>query len=901
MLRNTLLLLIATAASALAQTPADTLVGPAVATPALRPTPSMQAIRRTDEVRIDGRLDEQAWAQARPSSGFTQSWPVADAPGTERTEVRVLYDDAALYVGVRMFDDTPDLIAAQLARRDASGIFSDWVHVFIDSYHDRRSAFRFSVNPRGVQKDVFHFNDNNEDLNWDAVWEVGTNVDSAGWTAEFRIPFSQIRFSGDEAQGGRVWGFQVQREIARKEERTSWSPWSRSDAGVVSRFGELTGLVGIEPVRRVELQPYVSSRLTRDPAEEGNPFFEQNATQFNAGADVKLGLTAGLTLTATVNPDFGQVEVDPAVINLSAFESFFSEKRPFFVEGADIFRFGDVRSFNNYNFEEYFYSRRIGRRPQRSLFRPGVAYLDAPEQSTILGAVKVSGKTGPWTIGVQDAVTARERGRFVNGAGDIESSPVEPATNYFVGRLRRDLNQSNTIVGGMLTATHRDMSDGVFTDLLHDRAFLGGVDFEHRWANRRYTVSGYVARTLVEGDPTAITATQNAPARYYSRPDAGHLDFDATRTSIEGNMYEVALQRSGDFHWSLDYKRTEPGFEINDLGFHGRTDYQAFTPLVGMRWNRPSGIFRQRGVFAYSYHAWNLDNQAILHGGAIGADFDFTNFWSTGGRIGYRPETYDDRLTRGGPLSLNPAYREASLYVYSDSRKRFSAGSELYYSADASGVWSTDFGINTDFRPSTAVRIRLNPGWSRSFNTAQYVAARTDPSASSTYGSRYVFANLEQTTLLMTTRLDWTFSPTMSLELFAQPLLAAGDYTDYKEFRTPGKYDFDVYGEDRGTIARGGTCGTEESTTAYLIDPDGVGPASCFFLRDRNFNQGALRGNAVLRWEYRPGSTLFFVWQQQRDAFTPTGEFDFGRDSRELFDAPATNVFLVKATYWLGR
>ena len=899
MIRHALLLLLATAATALAQTP-DTLVGPAVSTPA-RPTPTMQAARRSGDVSIDGRLDEAAWNAARPATEFTQSWPVADSPASERTEVRVLYDDAALYVGVRMFDSRPDSIAAQLARRDASGIYSDWVHVFIDSYHDRRSGFRFSVNPRGVPKDVFHFNDNNEDLNWDAVWEVGTTIDSLGWVAEYRIPFSQIRFSGAEPAGGRVWGFQVQREIARKEERDSWSPWSRSDAGVVSRFGMLTGLEGVEPVRRMELQPYVSSRLTREPGDDENPFFEDNATQFNAGADFKLGLTSGLTLTGTVNPDFGQVEVDPAVINLSAFESFFSEKRPFFVEGADIFRFGDTRSFNNYNFEEYFYSRRIGRRPQRSLFADGVDYVDSPEQSTILGAIKVSGKAGPWSIGVQDAVTSQEKGRFLDPDGVVRSGLVEPTTNYFVGRVRRDLNASNTIVGGMLTATHRDMGDdGVFAGLLHNRALLGGLDFEHRWGNRRYTLSGYWAYTLVEGDAEAIAATQNAPARYYSRPDATHIDFDPLRTSLEGTMYEVALQRSGDFHWSLDYKVTEPGFEINDLGFHGRTDYQSFTPLIGMRWNTPQGIFRDKGVFAYSYHAWNLDNQAILHGGAIGADFTFTNFWSTGGRVGYRPETYDDRLTRGGPISLNPAYREASMYVNSDSRKRFSYGSEFYYSGDLSGVWATDFSVWTDFRPSTAVRIRLSPGWFRSFNTAQYVTTQIDGNVP-TFGSRYIFADLDQNTVLMTTRLDWTFSPTLSLELFAQPLLGAGDYTDYKEFRTPGKYDFDVYGEDKGTIQRGGTCGSEESTTAYLIDPDGAGPSSCFLLRDRDFNQGALRGNAVLRWEYRPGSTLFFVWQQQRDAFTPTGVFDFGRDAGELFSAPATNVFLVKATYWIGR
>ncbi|HSJ65525.1 MAG TPA: DUF5916 domain-containing protein [Gemmatimonadaceae bacterium] len=900
MIRYALCLCALAATAALGQN-ADTLVGPGSSTAAARPTPVLQATRLGGEIRIDGRLDEAAWTTAEASSSFTQSWPNADAPPTERTEVRVLYDEAALYVGVRLFDSAPDSIASQLARRDASGIFSDWVHVVIDSYHDRRSGFRFTVNPHGVPKDVYHFNDGNEDLNWDAVWQVGTTIDSLGWTAEYRIPFSQIRFSGAEPMGGRVWGLQVQRDIARKEERTSWSPWSRNDAGYVSRFGQLTGLVGINPVRRMELQPYVSGRLTRAPGEEANPFYDDNATKLNAGVDVKLGLTAGLTLTGTVNPDFGQVEVDPAVVNLSAFESFFSEKRPFFVEGADIFRFGDVRSFNNYNFEEYFYSRRIGRSPQRSLGGAGITYTDAPRQSTILGAVKVSGKTGPWTVGLQNAVTARERGRFIDDQGVERSASVEPQTNYFVGRVRRDLNRSRSVVGGILTATHRDMSDPAFRDLLHSRAFLGGLDFEHGWADRKYIVSGYVARTLVESGESVIGATQNAPARYYARPDADHLEFDPTRTSLSGNMYEIALQRSGDFHWSLDYKQSDPGFEINDLGFHGRVDYRALTTLVGRRYNEPRGIFRTKGVFAYTYHAWNTGGDIILNGGAIGGDLSFRNFWSTGGRIGYRPSGYDDRLTRGGPIGRDPEYHEVSAYLNTDPRKSLSFGSEVYYSGDASQAWSANYFVYADFRPSTAVRLRLSPGLSRSYGTGQYVTAVADPTAVETFGTRYIFADIDRTTLSMTTRLDWTFSPTLSLELFAQPFIASGDYLKLKEFETPGEYDFAVYGEDRGTVVRGQSCASTAAGTDYIIDPDGAGPAACFSVRDRDFNQRSLRGNAVLRWEYRPGSTLFFVWQQQRDAFAPTGTFDFRHDAGELFRAPSTNVFLVKATYWISR
>jgi hypothetical protein len=366
-------------------------------------------------------------------------------------------------------------------------------------------------------------------------------------------------------------------------------------------------------------------------------------------------------------------------------------------------------------------------------------------------------------------------------------------------------------------------------------------------------------------------------------------------------MYEIALQRSGDFHWSLDYKQADPGFEINDLGFHGRTDYRAVTTLVGQRYNEPRGIFRDKGVFAYTYHAWNTGGDLILNGGAVGGDLSFTNFWSTGGRVGYRTPGNDDRLTRGGPISRDPEYHEAFAYLNSDPRKSLSFGSDIYYWGDASRAWGADFSIYSDYRPSTAVRLRLSPGLSRNRGTGQYVTAVTDPAAIETLGTRYIFADINQTTLSMTTRLDWTFSPTLSLELFAQPFIATGDYRNLKEFERPGEFDFAVYGEDRGTIARGASCGSTDPGTNYIIDPDGSGPGACFAVRDRDFNQRSLRGNAVLRWEYRPGSTLFFVWQQQRDAFAPTGIFDFRHDAGELFRAPATNVFLVKATYWISR
>src|SRR2546423_6829779 len=456
--------------------------------------PVAYATRRQEDVVLDGSLDEKAWSNASVIKRFTQSYPQQGATPLQPTEVRVLYDDAALYVGVRMFDSHPDSIAAQLARRDASGIYSDWIHVIIDSYHDRRTAFRFTVNPRGVKKDVYTSNDGAEAATWGAVWDLAPRVNSMGWVAHWRILFSQLRFGRPPPGQERVWGFQVMRDVARRNERDSWSPWTPQSPGFVSRFGELRGLSDLPTPRRVEILPYASTRLTRAPGSSEDPFFRSTTTELSAGADVKYGLPSGLTLTATINPDFGQVEVDPSVINLSAFETFFPEKRPFFLEGSDALSFGDVVLYNDYGSQRFFYSRRIGREPQVSA---SGTYVDAPDATTIAGAAKVTGKVGAWPVGLLDAVTPEGRPRVVSSSGLRSTTPVEPLTNYFASRLKRDFRSGSTVVGTILTSTLRDVADPVLKDVLRSTATIAGADFEHGVQNRKYIVSGFVAGSLV--------------------------------------------------------------------------------------------------------------------------------------------------------------------------------------------------------------------------------------------------------------------------------------------------------------------------------------------------------------------------------------------------------------------
>ncbi|HJQ09912.1 MAG TPA: DUF5916 domain-containing protein [Gemmatimonadaceae bacterium] len=858
---------------------------------------NMRASRANGAINIDGKLDEAAWQAAVPSSDFTQSYPKVGAKPTDSTQVRVLYDDDAIYIGVRMFDSRPDSIAAQLARRDASGIYSDWLHVMIDSYRDRRTSFRFSVNPLGVQKDVLEFDDNKgEDLNWDAVWQVATSIDSLGWVAEFRVPFSQLRF-GNVAKGEeRVWGFQLMRDVARRNERDSWSPWKTTDPGFVSLEGDLTGIVDIPTPRRFEVMPYVSAKLTRAPGDPADPFYKLNDAQPSAGADLKYGLPNGLTLTATVNPDFGQVEVDPAVVNLSAFETFFPEKRPFFVEGANIFNMGVIQGGPSYGSQTIFYSRRIGRSPQR--FVSG-QYVDVPDATTILGAGKLTGKVGAWTIGVLDALTAEEKARLIDPSNAELTTAVEPVTNYFVGRLRRDYRGGATVLSLGGTAVNRDLSDPVFKNLLRSSANVGSLDFENRWGNQ--TITGSFAGSLIDGSRAVIRNAQLSSARYYQRPDADYLDVDTTQNSLTGYSAKLGYNLSGDWSYSLTLKDISPGYEVNDLGFMGRVDYRNVGMGGSYNNQKPGKILRGYNLFAGTNHAWNHGGDKIWTSVFNQVTLNFNNLWSfyTGGE--YDPSAIDDRLTRGGPLGRQPTQWGGWFELDTDTRPMLSYSFTGQYFGDTKHGYSKSLGVGFTVRPSSNVRVTLSPNINRYHNTIQFVQSTGDALATNTYGRRYVFADLFQTTVSATTRIEWTLTPMLSFQMYAQPFAAAGKFKRYKELAQPATENYLIYGQDNSSTVTAATDPETGNIVSYTVDPDGPGAAPSFDIDNPDFRTHSLRGNAVVRWEYRPGSALYFVWQQERADYLPfEGDFRARRETAAIFGRPS-NVFLVKASYWFAR
>ncbi len=869
--------------------------GAAPQVPSHEPHAIVHAARTPDPPKIDGRLTDEAWAAAAPATIFTQRDPDEGQAATERTEIRVLYDNAALYIGARLFDDEPDLISRRLSRRDGDAE-ADRLTIYLDPLHDHLTGASFRVDAAGVQEDQVLYNDTWSDSSWDAVWESNVSVDAQGWTAELRIPLSQLRFPSRDEQ---EWGINVERFIWRKNE-SDWLEFvPKSESGLVSRMAHLDGLDGLRPKRHVELLPYTAGRgAFIAPPAGGDPFNDGSRGFESAGADFKWGLTSNLTLDGTVNPDFGQVEVDPAVVNLTQFETFFSEKRPFFLEGSQILNnFGTIGANNYWGFNtsdpQIFYSRRIGRAPQLSADGD---FSDTPSATTILGAGKITGKTASgWSIGVLNAVAGRETARIATGSR-YGTSVVEPRTNYFVARLQRDLGK-RTGIGLISTAVNRSLDDARLTDALPGQAYVvGGDGYWFLSDARNWVVNGKLAFSRVSGSPTAIEALQRAPQRYFQRPDATHVAVDPTRSALSGFSGRVNLnQNSGLGQWNMALWGVSPGFESNDLGFFGTGDRAGGHVVYFTRNVTPGRVLRSRSWWAAKWWTWNFARQLQGDGVQGNAFFTFLNYWSIGTNLSWRRRVEDDRLTRGGPTAAQPASHSWNLNGSTDRRRFVSLEFFLNRNGTAAGGWSRNAGVTVNLRPSPMLSISTGPQLNRSSTIAQYVQTVDDPTATATYGERDVFGLLTQTQLSMTSRVNVILSPQVSLQVFVQPLLAAGDYSNFKELAAPRTYDFHEYGTTGGSITY------DADAASYTADPDASGPAPPFTFDNPDFNFKSLRVNAVFRWELRPGSTFYAVWTRQQQDLSNPGDFALGRDTSALFRAPGDDVVLVKFAYWIGR
>ncbi len=679
------------------------------------PAPRSATVVATREaVRIDGRLSEETWASAPIVTGLLQRDPEEGKPATERTEIRVAYDDKALYIGARLFDSEPKRLVRQRSRRDVTSA-SDHLRVYLDPHHDHKTGVMLTVSAAGSLADAWLSNDFERDTSWDGVWDAAVTVDDLGWTVEMRVPFSQLRFPPGAIQ---TWGLNVSRFVQRKNEEDWWVLVPKTDSRLVSGFGHLEGLENIRPRQRLELLPYATVGVERaGTTVAGDPFAQTNKPAGGLGLDLKWGMSSSFTMDGTVNPDFGQVELDPAVVNLTAFETFYQEKRPFFIEGSQQFntfgrnglplygRFGST-------YPNLWYSRRVGRSPR---LNASGEFVDQPTATTILGAAKVTGRTaGGWNMSVVDAVTAREMAQVA--VGDTRSTmEVEPLSNYAALRASRDVAGRGAF-GVIATGVNRSLQTEALQRTTPGGAYTGGVD--GNWfldSQKSWVVSGSFAASHVWGDEAVMATLQRSSARYFQRPDAAHLRYDPTSKSMSGWTGQVNVNRTrGNLLVDGALWAISPGFESNDAGYSPAADRVG--AHTGWIWQKttPDRWTRDRSATLITYWVWNMGGDLV--GSAYVGQLSATmkNYWSLSGSVSGSPARIDDRDTRGGPAMKRVPAWSSSLFLSSDARKKIRFDASGSYERNTVGGWALRANPSLVYRPSSAFSVSAGPALVRS-------------------------------------------------------------------------------------------------------------------------------------------------------------------------------------------
>jgi len=841
------------------------------------------------DIIINGLLDDETWSLVKWQSEFKQSEPYDGDEPSQKTSFKILYDDNNLYVGIRAYDTNPDSIETRMTRRDM--IDGDFAGIQVDSYFDLRTAFTFLVSAAGVKMDLIMTNDGeNEDMTWDPIWYVQTNIDTEGWTAEMRIPLSQLRF---DKKGSQTWGLQVARMLFRKEELSIWQHIPQNAPGWVHLMGELHGLNDLEPKRQIEIAPYTVAKAERFEKTEGDPFATGKSKNISAGVDGKIGITNNLTLDFTVNPDFGQVEADPSEVNLTAYETFFEEKRPFFVEGKSIYSYNLMIGDGDMSSENIFYSRRIGRRPHHDPDLASGEYVEIPDNTSILGAVKLSGKTkNGFSIGIMESVAAKEQAE-IDLEGERRFETVEPLTNYFVTRLQKDFDKGNTIIGGMFTATNRNIESETLK-YLHNSAYTGGLDFMHQWKDRTYQISGKLFFSQVNGTPDALLQTQESSARYFQRPDADYLSIDSTRTSLFGHGGRLQFMKTGGGHFNYGVFMIwkSPGLELNDIGFLMSTDEIIQIAFANYRIWEPFSIFRNISVSFNQWKAWDFGLINNVNGGNMNFRTQFKNYWNVSTGFNLQGQRITNSLLRGGPSMKMPGSFNNYIFIQSDNRKK------LFFNLMMSNRWgrynssgSNTYSLQATYKPLETLSISLRPNYNINKTELQYVTEQYFNDE-----ERYIFASINQKVLGMSLRLNLSLTPNLTIQYWGQPFIAAGKYSDFKRITNNLSDDY----TDRFYTFSGDEITYYSNDDGYYAIDEDLDSTEDYFCEDPDFNVKEFRSNLVARWEYVPGSTVFLVWSQSRDGFDPTGDFSLNSNISDLFDITPYNVFLVKFSYRFG-
>lgn len=841
------------------------------------------SIQGTD-LLIDGKLNEPVWQETEWSGNFLVWEPDNGAVPKNDTRFKVLYDDSYLYVGLQLFDSAPDSLEKRLTSRD--GFDGDRVSLVIDSYYDKQTAFSFTLSTSGVQGDEFvSRNGDNWDESWNAIWYGKTTIDEQAWYAEFKIPLSQIRFGNKEDQ---VWGFQIFRHDFRNGELSMWQHITLDAPGFINLFGQIKGIKNLKPQRQFEIMPYVVSRTERVPKEIGNPF-NNNELEGAYGLDAKIGLTNDMILDLTINPDFGQVEADPSVVNLSNFENFFREQRPFFIEGSAITNFQLARADigGSFSQDNLFYSRRIGRSPQAGADVAAGEYANAPTATRILSAAKVTGKNkNGLSIGFINSVT-REETAEIAGADNIRrKQTVEPLTNYTVARVAREFDNGDRSIGAMFTATNRFTSEE-HLDFLHKEAYTGGIDGFHTWNDRSWQLAGNVHFSHIAGSEEALIRTQRSGVHNFQRVGASHIKVDSSLTSMSGMGGTLTLGRYGNGNWSFQtgLNVRTPNLETNDIGFLREADRIYQFTWAGYRTLAPTNRLNSFRVNLNQWNDWDFSGLHVRQGFNVNNHFQFKNFWnfSVGGN--YNSQVVTTNGLRGGPAFILPKSGNIWFFLGTDQRKKFFMGVNPFYATSERGLRS-GYGIEFDlnYQPSANIRLSMNPGYNYDEDAYQWF----DNIKAENGQTNYLMGRIKQHTFSTSFRVNYIISPFMNVQLWAQPFVARGEYDAFNIAANTLSANLD----ERTKYIKSSF---DPNSDQYLVDEDVDGQTDYRF-NNPNFNFGQFRSNLVFRWEFRPGSNLFLVWTQDR-----TGSLNEPMLSESLTrgipELEGSHVFLMKFSY----
>lgn len=839
-------------------------------------------------VNINGKLEEDVWKTADWQGSFVQLEPSQGKVESQKSEFAIVYNEHSIYFGFKCYDTKPDSLVNITTRRD--DIDGELVIIQIDSYFDKRTAFSFGLSSAGVRMDQLISNDgNSEDNTWDAIWMAKTTQDESGWYAEVEIPLTQLRFENCSNQ---IWGLQIGRKIHRLQEVTIWQPSIKEKNGWVSQFGHLVLSDPISPKRAFDVIPYIVSKIETFERIDGD-FYRSAGKRFNlnGGLDGKIGITNNLTVDFTINPDFGQVEADPSQVNLTSYETFYEERRPFFLEGNNIFRYSLFMGDGDLGNENLFYSRRIGRRP---IYQPETNSNESilmPEFTSIIGAAKITGKTkNGLSVGVLESITSNEYASVYGLNERLEK--VEPLTNYLVARGTKDFNNGNTIVGGILTSVNRNIDENSLS-FMHKAANTAGIDIVHKWHNKEWEVNFSAYFSAVNGTKEAIDATQNSSVHLFQRPDANYIEYNSERTSLYGNGGKFILGKmGGNLKFMVATSWKSPGLEVNDIGYNRASDEILQILWSGYRLNDPVWIFRNIRANLNIWNIWNYGGEHLNTGGNLNVQTLFKNLMNLAISFNYNSENLSPRELRGGPSLLIPSSYGGWLFYETNESKKFVFS--LFYQNITKYLSTAGFNkgyeLGFTYRPTKSVNLGINANYSINKDELQYVGIFT-------YGINkdYLLANIDQHTLGISFRVNWNLTPDLSLQFWGQPFISSGKYTQFKKIIDPRNENY----YNRFHILGSSEIQYSQLENIYSVSFTNSEPIYSF--TNPNFSVKEFLANLVLRWEYKPGSTFYLVWSQNRSRYDENSYFNVSNNFDELFNKIPNNVFLIKFSYRIGK